>query len=359
MPNYPIIHKSGKARGIFCSESEKMTLLTGSQLSIDLNHTPRSNIKQNYRSVGEYLKKEWLRPIDGGLLVERDITNVSVSAAGVFVSGKPGSGWMVWLLEDGRPLDVLRNKGASPLPTPRVAVAATPPSITVRHVVLDRAKSLKHLAEVRDEIRSNPHSRWLSWNHCYEFFRQANVAAAKQQAALHLGFYLASWGMLRNSKLINKNHLFHEPLVGLLTSPEAGKLGTFPTSDADVHSHVERISSLSGDIASHLRSGQVSPTLTLLSKILLGTTAAIPALDAQARQALKDLGIRINSTNDQLGERDLHILFALARDNMGLLQEGATLLSERGFEEYPPMKVLDMILWTAGTAAGVTDEKAN
>jgi hypothetical protein len=213
MQDCPIIHNGGKARGIFSSGSEKMTLLRGSQLSIDLTRRPSSNIVHNYESFRDYLKTGAVVRFDG-LRVERDIPYVSLSATGVFESGKPGSGWLVWLLEDGRPLDDLRKKDASPLPTPSTESAKTPLPMIVGHIVLERAKSLKHLAEVRDEIRSNPHSRWLSWNHCYEFFRQTNVAAEKQHAALHLGFYLASWGMLRNSKLLNKNHLFHEPLAG-------------------------------------------------------------------------------------------------------------------------------------------------
>jgi hypothetical protein len=44
------------------------------------------------------------------------------------------------------------------------------------------------------------HGRYLSWDHCYGYFQRNSpeiIAADRDHAALHLGFYLASWGMYR------------------------------------------------------------------------------------------------------------------------------------------------------------------
>ena len=113
MTDYQITHISGQATGVFGFQTKKMTLLKNSLLSINLNTSSPANIAQNYQSVREYLKEGSIVRIDGSLRVERDIPNLSLSAAGVFVSGRPGSGWLVWLLENGRPVDDLRKNDIS------------------------------------------------------------------------------------------------------------------------------------------------------------------------------------------------------------------------------------------------------
>jgi hypothetical protein len=109
MTDHQITHISGQAKGVFCFQTQRMTLLKNSVLSIDLANTPSENIKQNYRSVVEYIKEGSIEQIAGSLRVKKDIPNLSLSAAGVFVTGKPGNGWLVWLLENGMPVDVLRK----------------------------------------------------------------------------------------------------------------------------------------------------------------------------------------------------------------------------------------------------------
>ena len=46
-----------------------------------------------------------------------------------------------------------------------------------------------------EKLSADPHHRYRSWEHCYRFFRSRSletIAAEKDVAALHLGFYLAS-----------------------------------------------------------------------------------------------------------------------------------------------------------------------
>lgn len=48
--------------------------------------------------------------------------------------------------------------------------------------------------------------RARSWDFCYEYFRNSDHVAANQQTScLQLGYYLASWGMLRGSTYLFKN----------------------------------------------------------------------------------------------------------------------------------------------------------
>ena len=69
------------------------------------------------------------------------------------------------------------------------------------------------------EITSNARNSYHSWEHCYNFF--ATRPTNFDLASLHLGFYLASWGMYRGSAAIrNFDHLIHRPAAEELLKPD-------------------------------------------------------------------------------------------------------------------------------------------
>src|ERR1700733_4094512 len=71
-----------------------------------------------------------------------------------------------------------------------------------------------------------PTARYASFDYCYNYFQmyreQADVSAVAATAnielsCLHLGFYLASWGMLRGSTDLLKRSIKHlEPVVAAI-----------------------------------------------------------------------------------------------------------------------------------------------
>ena len=71
-----------------------------------------------------------------------------------------------------------------------------------------------------EQTMSDPHGRYLSWEHCYKAFlenRDANDEQAIDHLALHLAFYLASWGMYRGSSfLLQKDYKVHIPVVKII-----------------------------------------------------------------------------------------------------------------------------------------------
>src|SRR3989338_7710414 len=84
---------------------------------------------------------------------------------------------------------------------------------------------------IRDikKSQSATYHRGKSWEHCYIFFRKykkfRNDNNLLDRAALHLGFFLASWGMLRGSSfLLQKDYKFYVPLVDILIEPKYDKL---------------------------------------------------------------------------------------------------------------------------------------
>ena len=83
------------------------------------------------------------------------------------------------------------------------------------------------------------HHRYRSWEHCYGYFHRttpSDIAADRQQAALQLGFYLASWGMYRGSSfLLQHAYTAHLGVIDQIIAPRFSALlgREFGGSDSD------------------------------------------------------------------------------------------------------------------------------
>ena len=78
--------------------------------------------------------------------------------------------------------------------------------------------------DFHSRLTDDKHHRYLSWEHCYDYFGQDEVDPDK--ACLHMAFYLASWGMYRGSAfLLQKDYLIHKEVVShLLTKRHLRKI---------------------------------------------------------------------------------------------------------------------------------------
>lgn len=84
-----------------------------------------------------------------------------------------------------------------------------------------------------------PQERYASFDYCYNYFQSfresGNISDLKnsqniQTSCLHLGFYLASWGMLRGSSfLLEKSAKFYQPLIETVAEPSKEWLDSFDT----------------------------------------------------------------------------------------------------------------------------------
>src|SRR5438067_1084420 len=78
------------------------------------------------------------------------------------------------------------------------------------------------------KVGADPHHRYRSWEHCYRFFNSrmpAGIASERDIAALHLAFYLASWGMYRGSAfLLQRAYTVHLGIVDVLLLPQFAAL---------------------------------------------------------------------------------------------------------------------------------------
>lgn len=214
--------------------------------------------------------------------------------------------------------------------------------------------SILSITENVDEYLKNPAAtaRHRSFDYCFNRFQswhdQDGLDAVLeppqlQIACLHLGFYLASWGMYRGS-----SHLLKHSVLAL--APVVEVIATAPREiwTSDVTDYDAETRDLILDVAKRLRAafpGTASDTL--VSKTMLGTFGCVPAFDSFLRR-----GAGIHS----LGQKSLRWLGCFAEDHADEIQRNrhATLDFETGLEtgrRFTAAKVIDMVFFIEGGGA--------
>ena len=69
-------------------------------------------------------------------------------------------------------------------------------------------------------LQKDKNMRYRSFDHCYFYFKdnyeKYGDDAIKDTMALHLFAYLSSWGMMRNSFLLQKDYQFNREVVEII-----------------------------------------------------------------------------------------------------------------------------------------------
>lgn len=193
---------------------------------------------------------------------------------------------------------------------------------------------------------NDPHHRYLSWNHCYEAFDNISKVSEKDYLALHLAFFLASWGMYRGSSgLLWKDYKIHVDAIDIIKN-YLWLRGNSYQKDGYVTGVLELVKDLNGYYEKKtyekityekkihekkISLKSITPTSTLISKIILGTLGCLPAFDQ-----FFCLGFWGNP-NMQLTEKNIESIQQYAIRNQSAIQKYAN--------NYPVMKVIDMGFW--------------
>lgn len=195
--------------------------------------------------------------------------------------------------------------------------------------------------------------RYKSWEHCYVAFKEEDDT---ELLSLHLGFYLASWGMYRGSSgLLQKDFTVHKKAIEILKSSKYTFLNTH-VHKAD-RKHISLILELKNELKQYYetvyflkgnREFYITPTDTLMTKIMLGTLGCIPAYDRYYIDGLREVGLKGYRVNQQ----SLKSLFDFIEEtyNKKIIQETQNKISKNGIC-YPKMKILDMFFWEVGFEA--------
>lgn len=133
-----------------------------------------------------------------------------------------------------------------------------------------------------------PSARYTSFDYCFNHFQQHRAAVAAwdessgmEASCLHLGFYLASWGMLRGSSgLLQRSARHLVPLIGAIADAPA------EVWDLDLDGYdregIDLVHRTALDVRRAIRPVEASDTL--VTKVMLGVFGCVPAFDTYFRR---------------------------------------------------------------------------
>lgn len=198
------------------------------------------------------------------------------------------------------------------------------------------------------------HDRDRSWEHCYGYFHDVAAAALKKdhdQAALQLGFYLASWGMYRGSSfLLQYAYTVHIEVVDCLLEPRFSELWgpDFGASDKDL-----ALVSLVLDVCYQVRNAyepfakalNKGVSDTLLTKVVLGTIGCFPAWDTYFHNGYKHCGF---SPPSRLTSGFIEGVVTFCLNHLPEFQTEQARIEQTYGVRYPLMKLVDMYFHQIG-----------
>jgi hypothetical protein len=239
--------------------------------------------------------------------------------------------------------------------------------------------------------------RFRSWEHCRNAFLNARNKplddALLDTLALHLAFYLASWGMYRGSSfLLSLDYTVHKKIVEIVMKDEYSLLFDsdrlivekpqeyldllFGNSEKNgivkeinawyVKWHNEVLSSPIDDLDEMAETNakeKKDVSTVLITKVLMGVYGCVPAYDRYVMDGLKTQGI-----NATFGRRAVEALLkaVVKKDavynNILFARNGIVKEENKKYTALPPenytfMKVVDMLFWEMGAGHVVYVEK--
>lgn len=217
-----------------------------------------------------------------------------------------------------------------------------------------------HIEKYLSGITTDEFHRYKSWDNCFHAF---SISQQTEIQILELAFYLASWGMYRGSGgLLQKNHLIHKGAVDIVFSKTNQKLKCNENNEVS-RENVKDILNLKDELAKYYssiyfikgaeKSKPISPTATLLSKIMLGTLGCVPAYDRYFIDGLKEMKMQHTGFN----ESSLNEVFNFIDTNKNEITQVQKLIKTKTQKHYPLMKILDMYFWQIGYDKDVKDKK--
>ena len=209
------------------------------------------------------------------------------------------------------------------------------------------------IEKFHNQCQPGQDGRHRSWENCYKFFRdhRTNLQQVEDTAALHLGFYLASWGMYRGSSfLLQRSHTAHKPAIRALASPQFSILWQHDVgrSTADV-----RLAATIMDLVDSVKtayrklappSRKFEPSGTLITKVMLGTIGCLPACDRFFVKGFRERKFKYSGLNRRFVDQTLQFCI----EHRLVLADLQSKFSHSGGPQYPLMKLVDMHFWQTG-----------
>ena len=208
-----------------------------------------------------------------------------------------------------------------------------------------------------EQLVDDPNHRYRSWEHCYSYFqgrRSFNTEEDIDMATLHLAFYLASWGMYRgSSKLLQKDYRVHTPVVREILDDRYASLWQLDFDSVSARGReVALVFELVDRLRRIYRRVHVSPTNTLVTKVLLGTLCCTPAYDQLFKSGVRAWSSLCEEGQPRfpkrLGRNSYLGLIDFYGHNKKAFQTVQATIEEHSGIVYPVMKLIDMFFWNLG-----------
>lgn len=213
---------------------------------------------------------------------------------------------------------------------------------TLSNPIMEKGIIEKYLGK----IKVDPNHRFKSWEYCYYAFGDENKS--DDELALHLAFYLASWGMYRGGcGIFWKDYKIHLEAVGIIK--KYCSLRDKWYSREDITKIMELFSEIQGYYSGlkyykpkDNNEFDVSATDTLITKIMLGTIGCVPAIDDLFKRGA---GMYPSKMFDK---KLLEQIIEFFERNKGEIQQYQELIKNEIKCCYLPMKIVDMYFWQLG-----------
>ena len=205
-------------------------------------------------------------------------------------------------------------------------------------------------------IKNNKNARFKSWEHCYSAFAKNQNKTDEETVdllCLNLAFYLASWGMYRGSSfLLQRDYKIHKEAVLEMQKTQYNVLRITNIEMANSAEFVCTLAALENalnDIYGKIKldvdpNKKKSVTDTLKTKVLLGVFGCIPAYDTYVKKTLETYKI---CTVNFFNPGQIKNFVSFYEENKELFDTVKSEISAGGIE-YPPMKIIDLVLWRIG-----------
>ncbi len=225
--------------------------------------------------------------------------------------------------------------------------------INVNQKYIENALRLYEQSKTKLETREN------SWCLCHNYFsgilgKYDNLEEKEKDfACLQLGFYLASWGMFRNSFILQYDYKFYDKVLKVVLNDKYSLLWNVDinTLKNDRENFKSKLVEISQELNKTLSENRVfyntksilgrkdknesEISQTLITKILLGVLGCCPAYDSYFKQAIK------SGDRDFYNEKKFDILINTLLDNKVFAD-----LSKK--YNLPIMKVVDIAYFQIG-----------
>ncbi len=206
-----------------------------------------------------------------------------------------------------------------------------------------------------DRVVSEPYHRYRSWEHCYFFFQDLLIDKKNIDfGALHLAFYLASWGMYRgSSNLLQNDYKIHIKVIEILLKKKYQELkNTDVFNNESVNISASLNFELLKEIGSYYKEYEVSDTNTLITKVVLGTYASIPAYDSFLYEGMKYWNNNARKQNEgrviqSFGRNSYISIIDFLNSHKDEFVQCQNYIAQYGIQ-YPFMKLIDMYFWNIG-----------